>query len=32
VWEVIMEEVGWMCEGVCARIMEEDELMAARRR
>ena len=25
VWEVITEEVGWLCEGVCERIVEEEE-------
>ncbi len=25
VWEVITEELGWLCEGVCERIVEEEE-------
>ncbi len=25
VWEVITEELGWLCEGVCERIVEEGE-------
>ena len=29
VWEVITEEVGWLCEGVCERIVAEDEVVAA---
>jgi hypothetical protein len=25
VWEVITEEFAWLCEGVCERIVEEEE-------
>ena len=25
VWEVITEELGWLCEGVCERIVAEEE-------
>ena len=29
VWDVITEEVGWLCEGVCERIADDDDEVAA---
>ena len=29
VWEVIAEEVGWLCEGVCERIADDEDEVAA---
>jgi hypothetical protein len=29
VWDVITEEVGWFCEGVCERIVEAEDKVEA---